>query len=212
MHRPMPMGMPGGMMRPGMVPGMMSALPGAGQNPMMHGMVPGMMAQHGQMSSGYAQPQHLQAPSPMAPPQQGAQQPRKVTLPPARLAALAQVRPIYSPGMDESSFVHSLSQFLSCVGIPLRKPPIVLGRPLNLHQLFVTVTTFGGYARVCEGRRWPAIAASIGLPPSNPEGLTTLHSVYVTLLLPYEQYMVHRIPAESISCMNSFLAIFNEYV
>jgi len=133
--------------------------------------------------------------------QQQQQQPRKAasSIPAARLAALSQVRP-YSPSMDESAFMHSLTQFLSCVNIPLRKPPTIMNSPVNLMVLFKAVTGFGGFQRVSETRRWQAVAGTMGLPPGNMDVLSTLHSLYGMLLSPYEQFMIHRVPAEAINC------------
>jgi hypothetical protein len=135
------------------------------------------------------------------------QQPRKCPIPATRIAALSQVKSFF-PGIDESAFMHSLSQFLACVSIPLRKPPVVQGRPISLLLLFTTVTTYGGFVRVSETRRWPAVAASLSLNPTNMDSLATLHSIYGTLLYPYEQFMIHKTPAEAIQCMLFFWQIY----
>lgn len=116
---------------------------------------------------------------------------------PNRLALLSQVRPYYE-GMDEQAFMLSLSQFLGCVGIPLKSAPMINNRPVSMLTMFRVVTAFGGLQRVTESRRWPSVAVALGLPPSSLETLTAIHSLYVTLLVAYEQYMYHRIPADKI--------------
>lgn len=191
---------PGGFV--GMMPGMPGAVPMGGMVP------PGMVAPPPRpltqtQGSG-------QAPPPMQSLQQHQQQQKRCPIPATRLAALSQVKPFF-PGIDEPTFMHSLSQFLGCVGIPLRKPPVVQGRNISLLQLLNTVTTYGGFARVSDTRRWPAVAASLSLNPANMDSLATLHSIYGTLLYPYEQYMVHKIPPDVIQCINNYVIIDFQY-
>lgn len=101
--------------------------------------------------------------------------------------------------MDEAEFVTSLTLFLQCFNFNLQKPFILGGRPIPLKHLFGTIKAFGGFGRVSETRRWPAVGASLGFPPSSHDLLTSLHSFCATFLLPYEQFMIHKIPAENIS-------------
>lgn len=152
---------------------------------------------------------HMNMVRPPPPPhQQHLQRPSQSTLPMAtipaeRLAMLSRVKP-YSSTMDEQEFMQSLGHFLSCVNIPLKKLPNFNGRPVSLLMLFRTVVTFGGYLKVSETKRWSSVSASVSLPPNNVDCLASLHSIYGTLLYPYEQYMIQKIPASSIQCIFEF--------
>lgn len=197
-------------MQPGIRPPGMPMMNAPGGFGMMPGM-PGAVPMTGMVPPGMAIPprplvQVATVPVPGQPmnQQQQQQQPKKCPIPATRLAALSQVKPFF-PGIDEATFMHSLSQFLACVSIPLRKPPVVQGRPISMLLLFTTVTTYGGFVRVSEGRRWPAVAASLSLNPTNMDSLATLHSIYGTLLYPYEQFMVHKTPAEAIQCTYDYM-------
>jgi hypothetical protein len=115
-------------------------------------------------------------------------------------SALLGLVPPYRDEMDEAEFVNSLGLFLQCFNFNLQRPFLLAGRPIPLKHLFATIKAFGGFGKVTEGRRWPAVGASLGFPPGGSQDLlTSLHSFCGTFLLPYEQFMVHKLPAESIT-------------
>lgn len=101
---------------------------------------------------------------------------------------------------DETAFFHSLAAFLGCLGLPLRKVPSILGRPVSIMRLYQIVTGMGGFQRVSESQRWMAVAVNLGYPPSSLELLASIHSLYYTLLYAYEQYMFGKVPPEKIEC------------
>lgn len=163
------------------------------------------------MTSGQQRPP-LPPFGPRPPPQQQQQLSR---------TALLGLVPPYRDEMDEAEFVNSLSLFLQCFNFNLQKPFLLAGRPISLKRLFGTIKAFGGFGKVSEARKWPAVGASLGFPPpsgstatvgtSHHELLTSLHSFCATFLLPYEQFMIHKIPAESITSTFYYIIICNRF-
>ncbi|EYU31429.1 hypothetical protein MIMGU_mgv1a018443mg, partial [Erythranthe guttata] len=65
--------------------------------------------------------------------------------------------------------------------------PIVGGRDLDLHRLFVEVTSRGGITKVLKDRRWREVTAVFNFPSSATNASFILRKYYVSLLYHYEQ-------------------------
>lgn len=65
--------------------------------------------------------------------------------------------------------------------------PIIGGRELDLHQLFVEVTSRGGMAKIVRDRRWKEVTAVFNFPSTATNASFVLRKYYNSLLLHYEQ-------------------------
>ncbi|KAL6191234.1 hypothetical protein ACLB2K_037625 [Fragaria x ananassa] len=65
--------------------------------------------------------------------------------------------------------------------------PIIGGRELDLHRLFVEVTARGGMAKIVKDRRWKEVTAVFNFPSTATNASFVLRKYYNSLLLHYEQ-------------------------
>ncbi|KAK6161765.1 hypothetical protein DH2020_005146 [Rehmannia glutinosa] len=65
--------------------------------------------------------------------------------------------------------------------------PIVGGRDLDLHRLFVEVTSRGGIAKVLKDKKWKEVTSVFSFPSSATNASFILRKYYVSLLYHYEQ-------------------------
>ncbi|XP_047945347.1 high mobility group B protein 15-like [Salvia hispanica] len=65
--------------------------------------------------------------------------------------------------------------------------PIVGGRDLDLHRLFVEVTSRGGIAKILKEKKWKEVTAVFNFPSSATNASFILRKYYVSLLYHYEQ-------------------------
>ncbi|RLN55794.1 hypothetical protein BBP00_00008329 [Phytophthora kernoviae] len=91
----------------------------------------------------------------------------------------------------EGNFVEALRLFLYRRGEPMKELPCANGQLVNLHLLYKTVVSLGGYNAVCASDRWEQIVRRVGRTKaaSDPseELCETYKEHYKTCLLAYEQ-------------------------
>ncbi|XP_042010374.1 high mobility group B protein 10-like [Salvia splendens] len=83
-------------------------------------------------------------------------------------------------------FLDKLRAFHDFYGTNFRVP-IVGGSSLDLHQLFIEVTTRGGIEKVIKERRWKEIIAAFNFPTSITSASFVLRKYYLSLLYHFEQ-------------------------
>ncbi|KAI4307536.1 hypothetical protein L6164_030712 [Bauhinia variegata] len=72
------------------------------------------------------------------------------------------------------------------------KVPIMGGKPLDLYQLFIEVTSRGGLEKVIGDRKWKEVIAVLKLPSSITSGSFVLRKYYLSLLYHFEQVYYFR--------------------
>ncbi|KAL3672242.1 hypothetical protein V7S43_002902 [Phytophthora oleae] len=91
----------------------------------------------------------------------------------------------------EGQFVEALRLFLYQRGEPMKELPRADGQLVNLHLLYKTVVSFGGFDAVCASGRWENIVRRVGRTKGATEPSDDLCDVYKTyyetLLLAYEK-------------------------
>ncbi|KAK4766667.1 hypothetical protein SAY87_008309 [Trapa incisa] len=65
--------------------------------------------------------------------------------------------------------------------------PIIGGKELNLHRLFVEVTSRGGIEKIIRERKWKDVTATFNFPSTATNASFVLRKYYVSLLQHYEQ-------------------------
>uniref|UniRef100_A0A1S3XEA0 High mobility group B protein 15-like n=2 Tax=Nicotiana TaxID=4085 RepID=A0A1S3XEA0_TOBAC len=65
--------------------------------------------------------------------------------------------------------------------------PVIGGKPLDLHRLFVEVTTRGGIAKVLGEKRWKEVTTVFSFPSSATNASFILRKYYISLLHHYER-------------------------
>ncbi|GAB4844087.1 High mobility group B protein 15 [Ancistrocladus abbreviatus] len=65
--------------------------------------------------------------------------------------------------------------------------PIIGGRDLDLHQLFVEVTSRGGIEKILREKRWKEVTAAFSFPSTATNASFVLRKYYYSLLNHYEQ-------------------------
>ncbi|KAL1807174.1 hypothetical protein ACET3Z_030242 [Daucus carota] len=91
--------------------------------------------------------------------------------------------------------------------------PVIGGKDLDLHHLFVEVTSRGGIGRVLGEKRWKEVTATFSFPSSATNASFILRKYYLSLLQHYEQVYYfkakgwtqsadasHKVPTVSASC------------
>jgi hypothetical protein len=82
-------------------------------------------------------------------------------------------------------FTAQLRSFLDGIGMPLRKPPLMGGREIDLYVLYQTVLGAGGYHRVTQEKRWVEIGEQMKLREASHNAYA-LRQHYSKWLLQYE--------------------------
>ncbi|KAL6517106.1 hypothetical protein OROHE_017812 [Orobanche hederae] len=111
-------------------------------------------------------------------------------------------------------FMDTLKKFHASMGTKFMIP-IVGGRDLDLHRLFVEVTSRGGIAKVLTDKRWKEVTSAFSFPSSATNASFILRKYYVSLLYHYEQIYVFKAkcwtPSPS-DTMQHLSAISSDYV
>ncbi|CAN0875474.1 High mobility group B protein 15 [Linum grandiflorum] len=83
-------------------------------------------------------------------------------------------------------FMASLEKFHLSMGTKFMIP-IIGGRDLDLHRLFVEVTQRGGIHKILREKRWKEVTATFNFPSTATNASFVLRKYYGSLLLHYEQ-------------------------
>ncbi|KAK9664556.1 hypothetical protein RND81_14G051200 [Saponaria officinalis] len=94
---------------------------------------------------------------------------------------------------DSQLFMTSLKMLHSVMGTKF-KIPVIGGRELDLHKLFVEVTSRGGIEEVVREKRWKEVASTFNFPPTATNASFFLRKYYCSLLQPYERIYYHKTP------------------
>lgn len=129
------------------------------------------------------QQQHLQPP----PPEQALSSPTASQL-------VQQTPLVYPPALakhqavvaDRDLFYDTLNKFHAALGTRLMIPTIG-GKELDLHLLYVEVSTRGGLEQVIKERKWKEVTVVFNFPPTTTSASYVLRKYYITLLHHYEQ-------------------------
>ncbi|KAI1763250.1 hypothetical protein GGR53DRAFT_374310 [Hypoxylon sp. FL1150] len=109
-------------------------------------------------------------------------------VPPGAMHPQQPQPPQMSRATNPEGFLKNLTAFMNMKQLPLETNPVVEGRPLNLLQLFQTVSKFGGYRNVTASNHWMQIAASVGLNPQQiPSAPSQIRGVYERNLFKFEE-------------------------
>ncbi|XP_015696443.2 high mobility group B protein 9-like [Oryza brachyantha] len=116
----------------------------------------------------------------------------------AAAAAMAE-KLVYPPAllsheevaMDRAAFMDTLRRFHSFMGTKFMIP-VIGGKELDLHALYVEVTSRGGLAKVMEERKWREVMARFRFSPTTTSASYVLRRYYLSLLHHYEQVYFFR--------------------
>eukprot|EP00262_Sarcandra_glabra_P013751 TRINITY_DN3879_c0_g2_i1.p1 TRINITY_DN3879_c0_g2~~TRINITY_DN3879_c0_g2_i1.p1 ORF type:complete len:328 (-),score=55.18 TRINITY_DN3879_c0_g2_i1:22-1005(-) len=81
--------------------------------------------------------------------------------------------------------------------------PTLGGKSLDLHRLFVEVTSRGGLEKVIRDRKWRDVIAAFSFPSTITNASFVLRKYYISLLHHYEQVYFFRIQGSTISAAAS---------
>lgn len=110
---------------------------------------------------------------------------RKYTFDTASLASYKDV------AANPKLFMETLEKLHAKLGTKFMVPTVG-GKELDLHQLFMEVTSRGGIDKVIAERRWKEITASFNFPPTATNASFVLRKYYLSLLHNYEQLYFFR--------------------
>ncbi|CAL9110469.1 unnamed protein product [Musa textilis] len=88
-------------------------------------------------------------------------------------------------------FMDSLRRFHSSMATKFMIP-VIGGKELDLHLLYVEVTRRGGLAKVIEEKKWREVIAAFKFPPTTTSASFVLRRYYLSLLHHYEQVYYFR--------------------
>jgi hypothetical protein len=114
-------------------------------------------------------------------------------------------------------FAQKLAAFHRSFGIINYKVPTIGGRTLDLHRLFVEVTSRGGIEKVIRDRKWKEIGQAFNFPSTITSASFVLRKFYLSLLYHFEQvyYLGKKpptsIPDESVSRIANGSAALNVF-
>ncbi|CAI8601547.1 unnamed protein product [Vicia faba] len=83
-------------------------------------------------------------------------------------------------------FLHSLEKLHATMGTKFMVP-IIGGKELDLHRLFVEVTSRGGIEKIIKDRKWKDITLVFNFPSTATNASFVLRKYYTSLLYHYEQ-------------------------
>ncbi|KAI5415216.1 hypothetical protein KIW84_040600 [Lathyrus oleraceus] len=83
-------------------------------------------------------------------------------------------------------FLHSLEKLHATMGTKFMIP-IIGGKELDLHRLFVEVTSRGGIEKIIKDRKWKDITLVFNFPSTATNASFVLRKYYTSLLYHYEQ-------------------------
>ncbi|GMH20294.1 hypothetical protein Nepgr_022135 [Nepenthes gracilis] len=87
---------------------------------------------------------------------------------------------------DSALFMYTLEKLHAAMGTKFMIP-IMGGRDLDLHRLFVEVTSRGGIEKILREKRWKEVTATFSFPPTSTNASFILRKYYYSLLQHYEQ-------------------------
>ncbi|XP_010522406.1 PREDICTED: high mobility group B protein 15 [Tarenaya hassleriana] len=87
---------------------------------------------------------------------------------------------------SQKLFMATLEKLHSMMGTKFMIP-IIGGKELDLHKLFVEVTSRGGIEKIIRERRWKEVTATFSFPPTATNASFVLRKYYFSLLHNYEQ-------------------------
>ncbi|XP_011045686.1 PREDICTED: high mobility group B protein 15 [Populus euphratica] len=83
-------------------------------------------------------------------------------------------------------FMETLEKFHAAMGTKFMIP-IIAGKELNLHRLFVEVTSRGGIEKIIRQKRWKEVTSVFNFPSTATNASFVLRKYYGSLLQHYEQ-------------------------
>lgn len=92
---------------------------------------------------------------------------------------------------DSNLFQQKLQSFHDSLGTKL-KIPTIGGKPLDLHHLFVEVTSRGGIEKVIVDRKWKEVIMSFNFRDTITSGSFMVRKTYLSLLYHFEQVYYFR--------------------
>lgn len=109
---------------------------------------------------------------------------------------------------NPSIFLEKLQSFHRSFGTKF-KVPTLGGKALDLHCLFVGVTSRGGLEKVIQDRKWKEIIGIFNFPSTITSGSFVLRKYYLSLLYHFEQVYYFRKKVPSILSSDSARRIIN---
>ncbi|CAI9088109.1 OLC1v1022354C1 [Oldenlandia corymbosa var. corymbosa] len=106
-------------------------------------------------------------------------------------------------------FSQKLQSFHSSFGTTKLKIPKLGGKSLDLHHLFVEVTSRGGIEKLIRDRRWKEVTAAFKFPSSLTSASFVLRKYYLSLLYHFEQVYYFRKEETSASATDSGSRVVN---
>ncbi|KAI3738864.1 hypothetical protein L2E82_29075 [Cichorium intybus] len=88
--------------------------------------------------------------------------------------------------VNRKLFMDTLGNFHAAMGTKFMIP-IVGGKDLDLHRLFVEVTSRGGIKKVLEEKKWKEVTNSFNFPPSATNASFIIRKYYMSLIHHFEQ-------------------------
>ncbi|CAH8287023.1 unnamed protein product [Eruca vesicaria subsp. sativa] len=92
---------------------------------------------------------------------------------------------------DAKLFMATLERLHARMGTKFMVP-IIGGKDLDLHKLFIEVTSRGGISKIVNERRWKEVTATFVFPPTATNASFVLRKYYFSLLKNYEQIYFFR--------------------
>ncbi|XP_057426994.1 high mobility group B protein 15-like [Lotus japonicus] len=92
---------------------------------------------------------------------------------------------------DATLFLSTLEKLHADLGTRLMIP-VIGGRDVDLHRLFVEVTSRGGLAKMIKERRWKEVTSVFNFPSTATNASFVLRKYYTSLLYHYEQIYYFR--------------------
>ncbi|KAK1381264.1 High mobility group B protein 15 [Heracleum sosnowskyi] len=131
--------------------------------------------------------------------------------------ALARYEDVVASG---KLFMDTLGKLHATMGTKFMIP-VIGGKDLDLHHLFVEVTSRGGIGRVLGEKKWKEVTATFSFPSSATNASFILRKYYLSLLQHYEQVYYfkakgwtesadasHKVPTVSASCHGMDSSVF----
>ncbi|CAM6023775.1 unnamed protein product [Sphagnum balticum] len=106
-----------------------------------------------------------------------------------------QLRALYPPALathqevvaSKELFLDTLNKFHTALGAKLPAIPKIGGKALDLHFLYVEVTSRGGCQQVIKDRKWKELQVAFNFPHTTTSAAYVLRKYYIGLLHHYEQ-------------------------
>ncbi|KAK1261968.1 High mobility group B protein 9 [Acorus gramineus] len=93
---------------------------------------------------------------------------------------------------NPAAFMETLRRFHSTLGTKFMIP-VIGGKDLDLHMLYVQVTQRGGLDKVVREKRWREVIAVFNFPPTTTSASFVLRKYYISLLHHYEKVYFFRL-------------------